>query len=300
MNNKKVSTAGLGKVRPVVLALAGPITVGASLEWAKRALAPSHTASLDAALLLGHVLSRERSWLLAHNDEPLTSGAQSMYGQLIDRRATGVPVAYLRGYCEWFGLKLRVTPDVLVPRPETELLVEEAVHVARGRGSRSVVDVGTGSGAIAIQLARSSPDARITGIDPSASALEVARYNAASVGVRDRITWLEGSLLEPLSTEPDLLVANLPYLSESAMREIDRDVQHEPEVALYGGPDGLDLYRELFRQRRRRGWTGPAVVEIDPRQAADFTTMMEKAFGEPRLTVHQDYAGRDRIVVVGA
>jgi release factor glutamine methyltransferase len=219
---------------------------------------------------------------------------------MIARRATGVPVAYLRGYCEWFGLKLSMTPDVLVPRPETELLVEAAIHLARNSKAHCLVDVGTGSGAIAIQLARSLPNATIVGIDTSSRALDVARHNGASLGVSDRIVWLEGNLLEPLVTAPDMIVANLPYLSDGSMRELDRDVRHEPLSALYGGPDGLDLYRELFQQRRDRGWHGPVVMEIDPRQATNLTTLVQETFSEANVRVHQDYAGRDRIVVVGS
>ncbi|HEY8687242.1 MAG TPA: peptide chain release factor N(5)-glutamine methyltransferase [Chloroflexota bacterium] len=270
------------------------------MQWAKRTLTPSTTASLDAALLLGHVLSRDRSWVLAHGDEPLSAEAEARYRELVDRRATGVPVAYLRGYCDWFGLHLRVTPDVLVPRPETELLVERAVRVALERRARFVVDVGTGSGAIAIQLARSLPSALVTGIDTSRAALELARYNAAALGVAERVNWLGGNLLEPLGEEPNLLVANLPYLSDSAMLELDRDVRHEPAPALYGGPDGLDLYRELFQQRRDRGWTAPVLLEIDPRQATKLTAILDASFGESRVSVHRDYAGHDRIIVAGA
>jgi release factor glutamine methyltransferase len=283
-----------------VPAFNAPTTAGSAVQWAKRTLTPSTTASLDAALLLGHVLSRDRSWVLAHGDEPLSAEAEARYRELVDRRATGVPVAYLRGYCDWFGLHLRVTPDVLVPRPETELLVERAVRVAHERGARFVVDVGTGSGAIAIQLARSLPSALVTGIDTSRAALELARYNAAALGVAERLNWLGGNLLESLGEEPDLLVANLPYLSESAMLELDRDVRHEPAPALYGGSDGLDLYRELFQQRRDRGWTAPVLLEIDPRQATKLTAILDASFGESRVSVHRDYAGHDRIIVVGA
>ncbi len=258
------------------------------------------TASLDAALLLGHLLGRERSWVLAHGDSPLTAEVDAGYRELIGQRALGVPVAYLRGFCEWFGMKLRVTPDVLVPRPETELLVEQALRVAHDTNARVLADVGTGSGAIAIQLARSLPEARIVGTDSSASALEVARYNAAALGVRDRISWLEGDLLEPLDSEPDLLVANLPYLSEADMQDLDRDVRHEPASALYGGVDGLDLYRALFRQRHTRGWTAPVVIEIDPRQTSALKTMLRDYVSEAAVTVHDEYAGHDRILVVEA
>lgn len=284
----------------MVLHISRPLTVESELQWAREFLAPSVTASLDATLLLGHVLGRERSWVLAHGEEGMTVDVGARYRTLIERRAVGVPVAYLRGCCEWFGMKLTVTPDVLVPRPETEQVVEQALLVAVEREARVLVDVGTGSGAIAIQLARSLPDSRVVGIDISAAALEVARHNAAALGVSERITWLEGSVLEPLGPEPDLLVGNLPYLSENAIQELDRDVRHEPALALYAGLDGLDLYRALFEQRRSRGWTAPVVIEIDPRQASNLRSMVRDEFGEESVTVHRDYAGHDRILVVAA
>ena len=197
-------------------------------------------------------------------------------------------------------MKLRVTPGVLVPRPETELLVEEAVAVSRERKAQYVVDVGTGCGAIAIQLARSLPYAKVTGIDVSREALKVARYNAESTCTSDRTEWLEGDLLGPVTSEPDLVVANLPYLSESMMSDIGPDVRHEPPLALYGGTTGLELYRALFEQRRGRGWSMPILVEIDARQSVHLSTMLREVFAETDVRVRQDYAGLDRIVVVGA
>jgi release factor glutamine methyltransferase len=300
MTSKRVSTATRAEDggRPPV---AGQMwQVDSALRWAREQLQPSSTASLDAQLLLGHVLHRERSWVLAHSDEPLTDESVVQYRQLISRRSTGVPVAYLRGHIEWSGLDLKVTPDVLVPRPETELVVEEAVAIAHARGARRVVDVGTGSGAIAIQLARCLPDAGIIGIDLSPRALEVARDNAERTGTRDRITWLEGDLLQPLETEPDLIVANLPYLSDRMMLELPLDVRHEPILALVGGVTGLELYRHLFEQRCDRRWPNPVVLEIDPRQSSPLRAMLRDEFSETDVYVRPDYAGLDRIVVVGA
>jgi release factor glutamine methyltransferase len=300
MSSKKASTAP-----PAEDVFTTPITlrtssVGDALRWANARLSPSPTASLDSQLLMGHVIGRERSWVLAHGDEPLIEDAADRYRQLVSARAAGVPVAYLREYSEWCGMKLRVTPQVLVPRPETELLVEEAVAVARERQARYLVDVGTGSGAIAIQLARSLPDARVTGVDVSREALELARHNAESLGTGDRTEWLEGYLLGPVRSEPDLIVANLPYLSEKMMDELGSDVRHEPVLALRGGETGLELYRELFEERHDRGWRAPVLIEIDARQSQALSIMLRDEFSEPNVRVLQDYAGLDRIVVVGA
>jgi release factor glutamine methyltransferase len=300
MTSKKVSTAtraegGDRTSRTVVMG-----QVGSALRWATEQLQPSSTASLDAQLLLGHVLRRERPWILAHGDEALNDEAVAEYRQLIFHRATGVPVAYLRGYIEWSGLKLKVTPDVLVPRPETELLVEEAVAIARARSARRIVDVGTGSGAIAIALALCLPHAGVVGIDLSPQALEVARYNARSTGRDDRFTWMQGDLLQPLTSEPDLIVANLPYLSDEMMLDLPIDVRHEPILALGGGVTGLELFRDLFEQRRARMWSAPVALEIDPRQSSPLTEMLREEFSETKVYIRPDYAGLDRIVVVGA
>ena len=168
-----------------------------------------------------------------------------------------MPVAYLRGFVDWWDLRLRVTPAVMVPRPETELLAEAAIALAAEVGARRIADIGTGSGALAIALARACPKAIVVATDASSAALDVARLNVADHGLLDRIALVQGDLLEPLTEMPDLLVANLPYLSEEMMGCLGPDVRHEPERALRGGNDGLDIYRRLFDQIRGKGWIVP-------------------------------------------
>ena len=300
MSSKRASTASPANDVATALIPSSASSVGDALRRANGELSPSPSASLDSQLLMGHVLGKERSWILAHGDAPMTEDAVDQFRQLVSARVDGVPVAYLRGFCEWFGMKLRVTPRVLVPRPETELLVEAAVTIARAADTRHIVDVGTGSGAIAIQLARSLPDAVVSGVDVSREALQVARDNAESTGTAHRTRWLEGNLLAPVRSQPDLIVANLPYLSDEMMDELDADVRHEPALALHGGHTGLELYRELFEQRRDRGWRAPVLVEIGARESGAMSFLLQHEFSEWTFRVLQDYAGLDRIVVVGA
>ncbi len=263
------------------------------LAEARRQLHASHTASLDAQLLLGHVLDKPRSWILAHPDAGLDTDTYGSFAALVARRVEGVPVAYLRGWVEWFGLRLEVTPDVLVPRPETELLVEHAAEIAESRGARVLVDIGTGSGAIAIALARLLPAARVIATDVSSAALKVASRNVRRLSP-DRVALYETSLLQALPEKPDLIVANLPYLSDRMMRELDRDVRHEPPPALYGGPTGLELYERLIAQAERQETRPSAVFEIDPRQAE----RARQLWGNRGLRLLDDYSGRPRIAIL--
>lgn len=266
-----------------------------AIQWGRGRLRPSHTAALDAQLLLAQVLGRPRVWVLSHPDTSLDEEQRSAYAALVERRAAGEPVAYLRGWVEWYGLRIGVTRDVLVPRPETELLLEKAAELASQYGWRSIADIGTGSGAIAVGLAVLLPDARIQASDINSEALAVARINAERHGVAARVTFLEGDLIEPVLEPPELIVANLPYLSDDMMASLDRDVRQEPAAALYGGPDGLSLLGRLRDELDVRGWRVPLLLEIDPRQSEAARAL----FGQyGRVEILRDYAGHDRIVWV--
>jgi release factor glutamine methyltransferase len=196
------------------------------------------------------------------------------------------------------GLELDVTPDVLVPRPETELVLERALVLARERGATVLADVGTGSGAIAIALALADPDNRVYATDSSEAALSVGRRNIEKHGVAGRVHLLAGNLLAPIAERPELIVANLPYLSDEMMATMDQDVLHEPVLALHGGRTGLEPYRELFRQMVEREWMVPAVLEIDPRQAGEMRMLAGEFFCGGNVEVERDYAGHDRIAVI--
>src|SRR5579872_1667122 len=217
-------------------------TVVGSLAWATAQLAKSTTAALDSQLLLGHVLHKERSWLIGHPESTLTKDEQFEFETLIRRRAGGEPVAHLRGFVDWWDLRLEVSADTLIPRPETEVLVEAAIEVARAMKAQMIADVGTGSGAIAIALARALQKVQVEALDVSPAALAVAARNVGAYSLADRVQLKVGSLVEPLEVEPDLIVANLPYLSEEMMDALERDVRAEPRLALFGGTGGTEIY----------------------------------------------------------
>lgn len=260
-------------------------------------LAASPSAALDAQLLLGYVLGRDRSWVLAHDDHRASCAESAAFRRLIERRSCGEPVAYIRGVVQWYGMALEVTPEVLIPRPETELMVEEAIRAAADHRASQIADIGTGSGAIAIALARALPCCSIVATDASVSALKVAARNAKRMAVADRISLQCGDLLTPVLTRPDLLVANLPYLSTTEIADLPRDVRYEPVGALYGGEFGWELYERLLDQLSERAWHIPFILELDPPQAEHLCSRIRARLSVGRLAVLQDYAGDHRFVV---
>lgn len=203
-------------------------------------------ARQDTDTLLLHVLEKTKSWLLAHSDEQLAASEASRYAELLERRYRGEPIQYIVGEAEFYGLPFRATPDVLIPRPETEHLVEKALEVAASFPAPRIVDVGTGSGCIAVALAHHLPQARITAIDLSAPALAIAEENAKRNGVALR--FLEGDLLTPVAGEHfDLIVSNPPYVPLADRASLAVEVRdHEPALALFAGPDGLEICRRLI------------------------------------------------------
>jgi release factor glutamine methyltransferase len=203
-------------------------------------------ARRDAELLLTHTLKKNRAWLLAHDDELLSDKLFLSYTELLARRRRGEPIQYITGEMEFYGLPFRVTPDVLIPRPETEHLVEKAIELAARFQEPRIVDVGTGSAAIAVALAHKLPQASITAIDLSKSALAVARENAKRNEVDLR--FLEGDLLAPVAGERfEIVVSNPPYVPETDRATLSVEVrEYEPGMALFAGDDGLDVYRRLI------------------------------------------------------
>jgi release factor glutamine methyltransferase len=226
------------------------------------------SAALAAELLLMHALGRDRSWIYAHSEHELDATARQQYFSLIARRASGVPTQHLTGHQEFWGLDFEVTPDVLIPRPETEHVIEVALeHLGVGSEAGSprrkeefrIADVGTGSGCIAIALAHELPAAQIIATDISAAALEVARRNAARHGVASRIDFIECNLMDALhhhslvtshqSPHLDLIASNPPYIGRQEMATLPREVrEHEPAVALFGGEAGTEIYAPLIAQ----------------------------------------------------
>jgi release factor glutamine methyltransferase len=257
------------------------------------------TAALDADLLLAHVCGVSKESLYAHLDAAIDDDALGAYRALIERRAAGEPVAYLRGWKEFFGLRFAVDARVLVPRPETELLVEAALAFLRARGGGLVADVGTGSGAIAIAIAVAEPRARVIATDVSADALEVARANVEAHGVGGRVELRRGDLLEPMREVVDAVTANLPYLRADALDDLDGDrtsLAFEPRLAVVAGPDGLDVIRRAVAQLPGRlAAGGAAFFECDPPQVDTVAALLGSSL--PATTrVLRDLAGLPRVV----
>ncbi|MEA3441623.1 MAG: peptide chain release factor N(5)-glutamine methyltransferase [Chloroflexota bacterium] len=259
----------------------------------------SVTPDLDARLLLEHVLQVNHSFLIAHADEILTDAQAQHYRQLICRAKQKEPVPYLTGTAAFYGFDFQVSPAVLIPRPETEQLVEIALSWAKSKNRLHIVDVGTGSGCIAVSLSAHLPQAVVSAVDISAEALAVARKNAA-LHVPDRVHFYEGELLEPIRSHVDLIVANLPYIASHEWTLVDDGVKwYEPTVALEGGSDGLDLIGEMLQQSTSRLRSGGAVImEIGWQQGQAVERLARLHFPHADVVLIADYAGHDRIVTI--
>jgi release factor glutamine methyltransferase len=273
------------------------------LEHASQALAAAScdTPRLDAEVLLAHLLGQNRAWLHAHPEHALTPTQLGAYQSLVSRRARREPVAYLTGHKEFFGLDFFVTSDVLVPRPETERLVELALQWLASFSLPGIVaDVGTGSGAIAVTLAARVPQTRVVATDTSPAALALARRNAARHGVANRLFCVQAHLLAPLAGPLDLIVANPPYLSSSELAAAPPEVAgFEPRLALDGGPDGLSVIRELLVMALDHLRSdGALLVEIGAGQGAQVLALARHHFPEATIEIARDYAGHDRMLVV--
>ena len=260
------------------------------------------TPRLDAELLLMEVLGWSREDLYRSPETALDASETERAEALVARRERGEPVAYLIGRREFWSLDFSVTPDVLIPRPETEHLVEAVVDFLESRaGSQRILDLGTGSGAIAVCVAKECPRAEVWATDVSAVALEVARENARRHGVGHRIRWLQGDLFTPLRGSAgsfDALVSNPPYIPSVGMARLPRDVgEWEPALALDGGRDGMDFYRRIVRDgtpRLREG--GLLALEVGDDLAGPVSDLF-RAHGElRRVRVLRDYAGLPRVV----
>lgn len=247
-------------------------------------------------MLLAHALQVERAFLFAHSELELDATQSYEFRSMVERRAAGEPIAYIVGTKGFYDLDLAVTPAVLIPRPETELLLEEALRLTDRYAAFTAVDIGTGSGALAIGLARHRPRAQVYASEISAAALAIARQNAASHDVD--IRFFPGNLAQPLidrSIKVDLLMANLPYITTDELETLPVG-QWEPRLALDGGADGLCLIRELLGQLRAICKPGAQVLlEIGADQGEAVASLLRKRVGADAIVI-TDYAGLDRIV----
>ncbi len=259
------------------------------------------TAALDADVLLAHVLGVGKEALFAHPERELSVAESDRYRELIERRGRGEPVAYLRGFKEFYGLRLSVDPRVLIPRPETEVLVDAARERIAGR-ALTVVDVGTGSGAIAVAIAAHEHKARVIGTDSSRDALVVAEANAVRNGVADRVEFRHGDLLTPVTERVDIVCANLPYLPDASVERWVGErssLAFEPRVAVVAGLDGLGVIERCVSDLPRvLSPGGAAFFECDPPQVAAIIAMLERIGLRPRT--ERDLSGADRVVAAYA
>lgn len=249
-------------------------------------------AWLEAELLLRHALCLGSVGLFLEHDEELGPSQVKLISLLVDRRVSGEPVAYITGKREFYGREFHVNPHVLIPRPETEHLVEKALEIVSLIKYPVVADIGTGSGAIAVSLAAEVPDARVFAVDISDPAIDTARLNARRQGVESHITFLYGDLAEPLPEPVDVLIANLPYVNSA-----DCVASPEPQLALDGGVGGLDaierLCNSLEGKLRLGGWV---LLEIGQGQAETVQRLLREALPDARVGTIKDLAGIDRVV----
>ncbi len=278
------------------------MTVRELLGQAISDLREAHVQSpaLDAQVLLAHVLGRSRTVLLAGLDDRVSAASQREYRELVRRRIHREPLAYLLGTREFWGRTFRVTPAVLIPRPETELLLERALAVSGPSGV--AVDVGTGSGCLALSFALERPGWEVYATDTSVDALAVARQNMEMCGTGERVQVLRGSLLEPVSQPVELVMANLPYVPAGDITDLEPEVRvWEPRAALDGGPDGLDPIRGLLAQLPEKIVPdGVCLLELDPRQFDALDRIVANRMPGWRVIRHRDLAGRDRVAEVRA
>lgn len=273
-----------------------PANAGAALEAARaRLAATSKNPRRDAGLLLAHVLGCDQTALLTHPERLLSLAESNQFDRLVERRLASEPMQYLTGEQEFFGLSFAVSPAVLIPRPETEHLVEAVLERFERNEEVRIVDVGTGSGAIAVSLAHAMPRSRVTAVDLLPAALDVARRNAERHGVIDRLILLPSDLLAEVDgTDFDAVVANPPYIAEEEVLE-PQVANYEPRSALYAGPTGLEIYERLIPQAARvlkaGGWL---MLEIGYGQSSAVQNLM---LGWAGVTLVNDLQGIPRVVL---
>lgn len=298
------------------------MTILEALQWANHALKKAGVESpmLDAEIILSHILGLSRARLFAHGNDALKPYQQERLLSLIERRSNFEPVAYLTGEKNFFGMDFFVNPFVLIPRPETEILVEEAITIFQNISDAEhalSADIGTGSGAIAVTLA-SQTHIPVVAVDINSHAISVAKSNAKRHEVEELIDFKEGDLVIPIiklfetlraskqtsSVYPYkylILCANLPYLSTNQMEILQKDVRYEPKEALEAGPDGLGAYWRLFKQLNKRRDVLPrhliTLIEIDPSQSSRAIKLISHQFHRAKTQIKKDLQGLDRVLI---
>ena len=261
-----------------------------------------HDSRLEAEVMVMNLMRMPRQDLFSNQENEVAPQEERELAATVERRLTREPLAYILGFREFYGISLMVNSNVLIPRPETEGLVEHALFMAlMGMETTELViaDVGTGTGAIAINLAIHLPSARIYAFDYADAVLDVAAYNIRAHNVADRVTLGKGDLLEPLQEPVDLIIANLPYIPTSRIPTLQPEVQWEPKAALDGGEDGLDLIRRLLSQASSKVKEQATILlELDPEQVPAVEELAKQRFPQATTSVEQDLARQDRIFVI--
>ena len=276
-------------------------TVRRIIDWTTAHLKKhgSDTPRLDSEILLAHARGCRRIELYTRFDDVLTEKERTTMRDLVRRRAASEPVAYLVGHREFFGLDFRVTSAVLIPRPDTETLVVELLDVAKSLPAPRILDVGTGSGCIAIAAAVNNPAAQVTATDSSEAALSIARENAQTRQVFDRIQFLSGDLFGPVGSDRfDIVASNPPYIADHEKETLMNDVRkYEPHSALFAGPTGLEiLFRLISESSNHLVPGGTLLLEISPEQASTVVERMESTGSYSGIRVIKDLPGQARVV----
>ncbi|MFH1412909.1 MAG: peptide chain release factor N(5)-glutamine methyltransferase [bacterium] len=269
------------------------MTIKQALINAQKKLKDINSAHLDAEILLSHILNKQREFVLSHPEIEINDKQIDKYDELIKKRAKHEPTAYLTGHKEFYGLDFKINKDVLIPRPETELIIDNVLQ--QKTNPDTIIDIGTGSGCIIIALAKHLKIKAIA-VDISDKALEIARQNAKKHNVN--IQFIQGDLLQPILNNPGLInkcekliiTANLPYLKPNYSNML----KHEPELALKGGSDGLDCYRKLAEQIKKLKNSSVIYCEIDHLQA----DAIKEIFNFAKIQIKSDLAGLDRLAVI--
>lgn len=280
--------------------MAEPWMIGTLLQWTKQYFRDKGVENprLDADVLLSSLLGKERIYLYVHFDQPMEQEELAAFREMVRRRATRVPVAYITGRREFMGLEFQVSPAVLIPRPDTEILVEAAMERLKEIPDGVVLDVGTGSGAVLIGTLSRTAGCRGVGVDISPQALDVAGANALRLLEPGRATFLQADLFPPEPVLFDAILSNPPYVTSGEMKELAPEVRQEPELALHGGEDGLDFYRRLVAGGHRYLKPGGFMaVEVGAGQAQAVSRMAARS-GWRTEKIIPDYAGIERVVVL--
>lgn len=261
----------------------------------------SDSPSLDAQVILAHVMRKSRTWVLAHSEEHLSGNQLIDLEAAMEKLERGVPLPYVIGHWEFYGLNFNLTPDVLIPRPETEILVEEALNwLQKHSDKRRAIDIGTGSGCIALTLLKKIPNLTMMATDVSLNAIKLAQINSRSQGVKDRINFICTDLIAAITKDQpiDLICANLPYISTETLYSL-KVYEHEPFIALSGGADGLDKIHSLLDVAPQiLSKDGLMLLEIESTQGESVAQMARDAFPESKIRIVQDLSGNDRVIKI--